>query len=158
MILALKARGHVVGYLGDGINDAPSLHSADVGLSVDSAVDVAKEAADMILLEQDLHVLHEGVLEGRRTFGNIMKYIMMGTSSNFGNMFSMAGASLFLPFLPMLPTQILLNNILYDVSEVPIPLDEVDRRGTAQPARAGHELHPQLHAGDRADQLGCSTS
>ena len=126
VILALKARGHVVGYLGDGINDAPSLHSADVGLSVDSAVDVAKEAADMILLDQDLHVLYDGVLEGRRTFGNIMKYIMMGTSSNFGNMFSMAGAALFLPFLPMLPTQILLNNILYDLSEVPIPLDKVD--------------------------------
>jgi len=126
VIRALKARGHVVGYLGDGINDAPSLHSADVGLSVDSAVDVAKEAADMILLKHDLHVLHAGVLEGRRTFGNIMKYIMMGTSSNFGNMFSMAGAVLFLPFLPMLPTQILLNNILYDISEIPIPLDKVD--------------------------------
>jgi Mg2+-importing ATPase len=126
VILALKARGHVVGYLGDGINDAPALHSADVGLSVDSAVDVAKEAADMILLDQDLQVLHDGVLEGRRTFGNIMKYIMMGTSSNFGNMFSMAGAALFLPFLPMLPTQILLNNTLYDISEVPIPLDQVD--------------------------------
>jgi len=126
VILALKARGHVVGYLGDGINDAPSLHSADVGLSVDSAVDVAKEAADMILLDQDLHVLHDGVLEGRRTFGNILKYIMMGTSSNFGNMFSMAGAALFLPFLPMMPTQILLNNFLYDLSEVPIPLDQVD--------------------------------
>jgi Mg2+-importing ATPase len=133
VILALKARGHVVGYLGDGINDAPSLHSADVGLSVDSAVDVAKEAADMILLDQDLHVLHDGVLEGRRTFGNIMKYIMMGTSSNFGNMFSMAGAALFLPFLPMLPTQILLNNILYDVSEVPIPLDQVDPEELRQP-------------------------
>ena len=126
IILALKRRGHVVGYLGDGINDAPSLHSADVGISVDSAVDVAKEAADMILLEHDLGVLHAGVLEGRRTFGNIMKYIMMGTSSNFGNMFSMAGASLFLPFLPMLPVQILLNNLLYDVSELPIPLDRVD--------------------------------
>jgi Mg2+-importing ATPase len=126
IILALKKRGHVVGYLGDGINDAPSLHSADVGISVDSAVDVAKEAADMILLEHDLGVLHAGVLEGRRTFGNIMKYIMMGTSSNFGNMFSMAGASLFLPFLPMLPVQILLNNLLYDVSELPIPLDRVD--------------------------------
>ena len=133
VIRALKARGHVVGYLGDGINDAPSLHAADVGLSVDSAVDVAKEAADMILLEQDLHVLHAGVLEGRRTFGNIMKYIMMGTSSNFGNMFSMAGASLFLPFLPMLPTQILLNNILYDISEVPIPLDEVDAPDIRRP-------------------------
>jgi Mg2+-importing ATPase len=133
VILALKARGHVVGYLGDGINDAPSLHSADVGLSVDSAVDVAKEAADMILLDQDLHVLHDGVLEGRRTFGNIMKYIMMGTSSNFGNMFSMAGAALFLPFLPMLPTQILLNNILYDLSEVPVPLDKVDSEELRKP-------------------------
>ena len=126
VILALKDCGHVVGYLGDGINDAPSLHSADVGLSVDSAVDVAKEAADMILLKHDLHVIHAAVLEGRRTFGNIMKYIMMGTSSNFGNMFSMAGAALFLPFLPMLPTQILLNNILYDISEIAIPLDKVD--------------------------------
>ena len=133
VILALKARGHVVGYLGDGINDVPSLHSADVGLSVESAVDVAKEAADMILLDQDLHVLHDGVLEGRRTFGNIMKYIMMGTSSNFGNMFSMAGAALFLPFLPMLPTQILLNNILYDLSEVPIPLDKVDAEELRKP-------------------------
>ncbi len=126
VIQALKARGHVVGYLGDGINDAPSLHSADVGLSVDTAVDVAKEAADIILLKHDLHVLQAGVIGGRRTFGNIMKYLMMGTSSNFGNMFSMAGAALFLPFLPMLPTQILLNNILYDVSETPIPLDQVD--------------------------------
>ena len=133
VILALKARGHVVGYLGDGINDAPSLHSADVGISVESAVDVAKEAADIILLDQDLQILHEGVLEGRRTFANIMKYIMMGTSSNFGNMFSMAGASLFLPFLPMLPTQILLNNILYDVSEVPIPLDQVDAEEVRSP-------------------------
>ncbi len=133
VILALKANGHVVGYMGDGINDAPSLHAADVGLSVDSAVDVAKAAADIIMLQQDLNVLHAGVLEGRRTFGNIMKYIMMGTSSNFGNMFSMAGAALFLPFLPMLPTQILLNNILYDISEIPIPLDEVDAEETAQP-------------------------
>lgn len=126
VILALKARRHVVGYLGDGINDAPSLHAADVGLSVDSAVDVAKEAADVILLKHNLHVLHAGVVEGRRTFGNISKYILMGTSSNFGNMFSMAGAALFLPFLPMLPTQILLNNLLYDFSEVPVPLDHVD--------------------------------
>ncbi len=126
VILALKRRGHVVGYLGDGINDAPPLHSADIGISVESAVDVAKAAAHMILLEHDLGVLHSGIIEGRRTFGNIMKYIMMGTSSNFGNMFSMAGASLFLPFLPMLPVQILLNNLLYDFSEVPIPLDRVD--------------------------------
>ncbi|MGD9656861.1 MAG: magnesium-translocating P-type ATPase [Methylocystis sp.] len=133
IILALKARDHVVGYLGDGINDAPSLHSADVGLSVDTAVDVAKDAADMILLDQDLHVLHEGVLEGRRTFANVMKYIMMGTSSNFGNMFSMAAASLLLPFLPMLPTQILLNNILYDLSELAIPLDDVDVEDVRRP-------------------------
>jgi len=133
VILAFRSNGHVVGYLGDGINDAPSLHCADVGISVDTAADVAKAAADMILLEQNLNVVHAGVLEGRRTFGNIMKYIMMGTSSNFGNMFSMAGASLFLPFLPMLPTQILLNNILYDLSEIPIPLDEVDSIETASP-------------------------
>ncbi len=126
IILALKKRGHTVGYLGDGINDAPSLHSADIGISVDSAVDVAKAAAVIILLEQDLGVLQHGVIEGRRTFGNIMKYIMMGTSSNFGNMFSMAGGALFLPFLPMLPTQILLNNMLYDMSEIPIPMDNVD--------------------------------
>lgn len=135
IILALKQRGRVVGFLGDGINDAPSLHMADVSVSVDSAVDVAKEAADMILLEQDLRVLHDGVLEGRRTFGNIMKYIMMGTSSNFGNMFSMAGASVWLPFLPMLPTQILLNNFLYDASEVPIPMDQVDEEFLREPRR-----------------------
>ena len=126
IILALKKRGHTVGYLGDGINDAPSLHSADIGISVDSAVNVAKAAAEMILLDRDLRVLQQGVIEGRRTFGNIMKYIMMGTSSNFGNMFSMAGGSLFLPFLPMLPTQRLLNNMLYDMSEIPIPMDNVD--------------------------------
>jgi len=133
VILALKKRGHTVGYLGDGINDAPSLHSADIGISVDSAVDVAKAAAEMILLEQDLGVLQQGVIEGRRTFGNIMKYIMMGTSSNFGNMFSMAGGSLFLPFLPMLPTQILLNNMLYDISEIPIPMDNVDEEYLIRP-------------------------
>ena len=133
IILALKQRGRVVGYMGDGINDAPSLHSADIGISVDSAVDVAKQAAEMILLEQDLNVLYEGVVEGRCTFGNIMKYIMMGTSSNFGNMFSMAGATLFLPFLPMLPVQILLNNLLYDVSEIPIPLDSVDEEYLTHP-------------------------
>jgi Mg2+-importing ATPase len=133
IILALKRRGHTVGYLGDGINDAPSLHSADIGISVDSAVDVAKDAADMILLEHDLTALQSGVIEGRRTFSNIMKYIMMGTSSNFGNMFSMAGASLFLPFLPMLPTQILVNNMLYDISEIPIPLDNVDKEYLMRP-------------------------
>ena len=133
VIEALRARGHVVGYMGDGVNDASSLQSADVGLSVDSAVDVAKAAADMILLQPDLRILQEAVLEGRRTFGNILKYILMGTSSNFGNMFSMAGAVLFLPFLPMLPTQILLNNILYDLSELAIPLDGVDADETARP-------------------------
>ncbi len=135
IILALKARGHVVGYLGDGINDAPSLHTADVGISVEGAVDVARQAAAMILLEHDLGVLHQGILEGRRTFGNVMKYIMMATSSNFGNMFSMAAATLFLPFLPMLPLQILLNNLLYDISEITLPLDNVDAEDLAQPKR-----------------------
>jgi Mg2+-importing ATPase len=135
IILALKARGHVVGYLGDGINDAPSLHTADVGISVADAVDVAKQAAAMILLEHDLMVLHAGILEGRRTFGNVMKYIMMATSSNFGNMFSMAAATLLLPFLPMLPLQILLNNLMYDVSEIALPLDAVDAEDLAAPKR-----------------------
>jgi len=135
VIQALRRRGHVVGYLGDGINDAPSIHSADVGISVDGAVDVAKEAADLIVLDHDLGVVRRGVLEGRRTFGNIMKYVMMGTSSNFGNMFSMAGGTLFLPFLPMLPVQILVNNFLYDVSEIPIPLDSVDPAALARPRR-----------------------
>jgi Mg2+-importing ATPase len=133
IILGLRHRGHVVGYLGDGINDAPSLHTADVGISVDSAVDVAKDAADIILLQQDLGVLERGVTEGRRAFGNIMKFIMMAMSSNFGNMFSMAGATLILPFLPMLPVQILLNNLLYAVSEMPIPLDGVDSVITEKP-------------------------
>lgn len=132
---ALKNNGHVVGFLGDGINDAPSLKTADVGLSVDNAVDVAKESADIILLEKRLRVLHEGVLEGRKTFGNTMKYIMMGTSSNFGNMFSVAVASLFLPFLPMLPIQILLNNLLYDLSETTIPTDNVDSEYAERPKR-----------------------
>lgn len=133
IIHALRRRGHVVGYLGDGINDAPSLQAADVGLSVEGAVDVAKEAAAMILLKHDLNVLAEGVREGRRTFANIMKYVMMGTSSNFGNMFSMAGAVVILPFLPMLPVQILLNNLLYDTSEIAIPLDQVDEAMIAEP-------------------------
>lgn len=135
IIAALRRKGHVVGYLGDGINDAPSLHAADVGFSVDTAVDVAKDAACMILLRKDLSVLAEGVREGRRTFVNIFKYIMMGTSSNFGNMFSMAGGVLFLPFLPMLPIQILLNNLLYDLSETAIPMDRVDDAMVTRPRR-----------------------
>lgn len=135
IILALKNRSHVVGYLGDGINDAPSLHAADVGISVSSAVDVAKDAADFILLERGLDVLHAGIIEGRKSFGNVMKYLLMGTSSNFGNMFSMAVAVLFLPFLPMLPTQILLNNFLYDLAQVTIPTDEVDETFIRKPQR-----------------------
>ena len=126
IVLALKARGHVVGYIGDGINDAPSLHAADVGISVSGATDVAKDAADIILLDRGLGVLHTGIIEGRKAFGNVMKYLLMGTSSNFGNMFSMAVASLLVPFLPMLPTQILLNNFLYDFSQLAIPSDRVD--------------------------------
>ena len=135
VILALKGRGHVVGYMGDGINDAPSLHTADVGISVMNGVDVAKDAAKIILLEKDLSVLNDGIVEGRRCFANIMKYIVMGTSSNFGNMFSMAAASLFLPFLPMLPTQILLNNFLYDTSQISIPTDNVDPALLHRPKR-----------------------
>ena len=135
IILALKNRSHVVGYLGDGINDAPSLHAADVGISVSTAVDVAKDAADFILLESSLSVLHSGIIEGRKSFGNVMKYLLMGTSSNFGNMFSMAAASVFLPFLPMLPTQILLNNFLYDTAQLTIPTDRVDETFIHQPQR-----------------------
>ena len=126
IILVLKSRKHVVGYMGDGINDAPSLHTADVGISVSTGVDVAKDAAAIILLEKSLQVLHNGILEGRKAFGNVIKYLLMCTSSNFGNMFSMAGAYVFLPFLPMLPSQILLNNLLYDTSQVAIPTDNVD--------------------------------
>ncbi|QBK05419.1 magnesium-translocating P-type ATPase [Hylemonella gracilis] len=133
VILACKAMGHVVGYLGDGVNDAPALLSADVSLTVDSAADVAREVADIVMLEHNLSVLHAGVQEGRRTFGNVMKYTMMGTSSNFGNMVSMAGASLFLPFLPMLPSQILLNNVLYDLAQTTIPLDLVDPSDLRRP-------------------------
>ena len=135
VILALKSRGHVVGYIGDGINYAPSLHTADVGISVMNGVEVAKDAAKIILLEKDLGVLNDGVIEGRRSFANIMKYIVMGTSSNFGNMFSMAAASMFLPFLPMLPTQILLNNLLYDVSQIALPSDNVDPELLHRPKR-----------------------
>lgn len=132
---SLKRNGHVVGFMGDGINDAPSIREADVGISVENAVDIAKESADIILLKNDLRILHEGVLEGRKTFGNTMKYILMGTSSNFGNMFSVAGASCFLGFLPMLPIQILLNNLLYDISESAIPTDNVDQSYIVSPKK-----------------------
>ncbi len=133
IVRALQSRGHVVGFMGDGINDAPALRAADVGISVDTAVDIAKESADLILLEKDLMVLEEGVIEGRRVFANILKYIRMGASSNFGNMFSVLGASAFLPFVPMLPIQVLANNLLYDFSQVPIPTDLVDEEQVARP-------------------------
>ncbi len=135
IIIALKKAGNVVGYLGDGINDASALHAADVGISVDSAVDVAKEAADIVLMEKDLNVLIEGVKEGRITFANTLKYVFMATSANFGGMFSMAGASLFLPFLPMLPKQILLNNLLTDFPEMTIATDRVDKELVSKPHR-----------------------
>ncbi|MFA5551421.1 MAG: magnesium-translocating P-type ATPase [Trueperaceae bacterium] len=135
VILAFKQRGHTVGYLGDGINDAPSLQAADVGLSVDGAVDVAKKAADLILLQHDLDVIREGIVEGRRTLGNIVKYVLMVTSSNFGNMVSMAAASVFLAFLPLRPVQVLANNLLFDLSELPIPTDSVDEEFLTRPHR-----------------------
>ncbi len=135
IILALKRSGNVVGYIGDGINDAPALHSADVGISVESAVDVAKDAADIVLLEKNLSVLIQGVREGRTTFANTLKYVFMATSANFGNMFSMAGASLFLPFLPLLPKQILLTNLLTDIPEMTIATDSVDPELIDRPRR-----------------------
>jgi P-type Mg2+ transporter len=135
IIICLKKAGNVVGFMGDGINDAPALHTADVGISVDSAVDVAKEAADIVLLDQDLEVLSEGIIIGRKTFTNTMKYIFMATSANFGNMFSMAGASLFLPFLPLLPKQILLTNLLTDFPEMAISTDRVDAVSIEKPQR-----------------------
>lgn len=135
ILRALRHRGHVVGFIGDGINDAPALHAADVGISVASAVDVARDAADIILLRPGLKVLHRGIIEGRRASGNVLKYLLMDTSSNFGNMFSMAGASLFLPFLPMLSTQILLNNFLYDTAQIMIPTDNVDASYLRRPQR-----------------------
>ena len=135
IIKALQRQGHVVGFLGDGINDAPALKAADVGISVDGAVDIAKESSDIILLEQSLRVLQEGVIEGRKVFGNIIKYIKMAASSNFGNMFSVVGASIFLPFLPMLPLQILTNNLLYDFSQTTIPTDEVDPEWLLKPRK-----------------------
>jgi Mg2+-importing ATPase len=135
IVRALHRRGHVVGFLGDGINDSPALKVADVGISVDTAVDIAKESADIILLEKSLMVLQEGVIEGRKIFANIIKYIKMGASSNFGNMFSVLGASLFLPFLPMAPIQVLTNNLLYDFSQTAIPTDNVDDDYVASPRR-----------------------
>jgi P-type Mg2+ transporter len=135
VVKAQRQAGAGVAFLGDGVNDAIALHSADVGISVDSATDVAKDAADVLLLEKDLDVLADGVTGGRRIFANTMKYVLMGTSSNFGNMFSAAGASIFLAFLPMLPSQILLNNLLYDTSQLAIPTDEVDPEQVAQPTR-----------------------
>ena len=135
IIIALQKRGHVVGYMGDGINDAPSMRASDVGISVDTAVDVAKESADIILLEKSLLVLEDGIIEGRKVFGNIIKYIRMGASSNFGNMFSVVGGSYFLPFLPMAPIQVLLNNLLYDASQVGIPSDHVDEEYLTAPRK-----------------------
>ena len=135
IIASLQKAGHVVGFLGDGINDAPALNLADVGISVDTAVDVAKESADIILLEKNLMVLEDGITEGRRVFGNITKYIKMGASSNFGNMFSVVGGSYFLPFLPMAPIQILMNNLLYDISQTGIPMDKVDEDYLKKPKK-----------------------
>jgi len=135
LVKAFRAGGHTVGYMGDGINDAPPLHAADVGISVDSAVDIAKETADIILLKKDLMVLREGVIGGRRTFGNIVKYIKMAASGNFGNMFSMTIASIFLPFLPMLPLQILAQNMLCDFSQMGIPFDRVDKEYLEKPRK-----------------------
>jgi Mg2+-importing ATPase len=133
VIRVLRGKGHVVGFMGDGINDAPALRAADVGISVDTATDIAKESADLILLDKDLMVLEQGVIEGRKVFANIVKYIRMGASSNFGNMFSVLGASAFLPFLPMAPIQVLTNNLLYDFSQVPIPADAVDEEQVMRP-------------------------
>ena len=135
IVHTIQKNGNVVGFMGDGINDAPALKAADVGISVNSAVDIAKESSDIILMENDLLVLEQGVLEGRKVFGNILKYIKMAASSNFGNMFSVVGASAFLPFLPMLPVQVLTNNLLYDFSQVPIPTDEVDAEWLIKPRK-----------------------
>ncbi|MBC7365323.1 MAG: magnesium-translocating P-type ATPase, partial [Undibacterium sp.] len=135
VIKTLRAAGHVVGFMGDGINDVLAMKAADVGISVDTAVDVAKESADIILLEKSLLVLEDGIMEGRKVFGNIVKYIKMGASSNFGNMFSVVGGAYFLPFLPMAPIQVLVNNLLYDASQVAIPLDHVDEEYLAKPRR-----------------------
>ena len=135
VIRALQRRGHTVGYLGDGINDAAALRDADVGISVDTAVDIAKESADMILLDKDLMVIEEGIVTGRKMFGNIIKYIKMAASSNFGNVFSVLGASVILPFLPMQPIHLLVQNLLYDLSQTMIPFDDVDKEFTEKPRK-----------------------
>ena len=153
LIKVARRTGVDVAFLGDGVNDAVALHAADVGISVDSATDVAKDAADIVLLDKDLGVLADGVVEGRRIFANTLKYVLMATSSNFGNMFSAAGASLFLSFLPMLPSQILLNNLLYDAGQMTIPTDHVDPEMLARPAAWDIALHPPLHGRLRPAQL-----
>ena len=139
--------------MGDGINDAPALRAADVGISVDNAVDIAKESADVILLEKSLMVLEEGVLEGRKVFVNILKYIRMGASSNFGNMFSVIGASAWLPFVPMAPIQVLTNNLLYDFSQVPIPTDNVGPAANRKAAAVAYRRDREIHRLHRADQF-----
>jgi len=153
IIKVARRTGKDVAFLGDGVNDAVALHHADVGISVDSGTDVAKDAADVVLLDKDLGVLAEGVMEGRRIFANTMKYVLMSTSSNFGNMFSAAGASVFLSFLPMLPTQILLNNLLYNAGQLVIPTDRVDPEALARRGGLGHGVHPALHVRVRSCQL-----
>ena len=135
IIKTLRNNGHIVGYLGDGINDAPSLKESDIGISVNNAVYVARESADIILLNNDLRILLDGIIEGRRTFDNTVKYMLMAISSNFGNMLSMVGAAIFLPFLPMQPVQILLNNSLYDLSQIAIPTDHVDKENLESPQK-----------------------
>ena len=135
IIQTIKNNGHTVGFLGDGINDAPALHTADVGISVNTAVDVAKDAASIVMLNKDLSVLANGILEGRKIFANTIKYVLMGTSSNFGNMFSAAAASFMLPFLPMAASQILLTNFLYDISQISIPTDNVDPETLVKPEK-----------------------
>ncbi len=154
----LRRKGRDIGFLGDGVNDALALHAADIGISVDTAADVAKDAADVVLLEKDLAVLADGVTEGRQIFANTIKYVLMGTSSNFGNMFSAAAASLVLKFLPMLPGQILLNNLLYDSSQLAIPTDHVDDRAAARARRTGTSRSSAGSCCSSARSARCSTS